>query len=51
MHFDGRQKYLGLFDKQENFKGSKKEERVPIENVNDIYKHATRIKNTINLYG
>lgn len=51
MHFDGKQKYLGLFDKQENSKGAKKEERVPIENVNDIYKHATRIKNTINLYG
>jgi len=51
MHFDGKQKYLGLFDKQENSKGSKKEEKVPIENVNDIYKHATRIKNTINLYG
>lgn len=38
LRFNYSQKYLSLFDDQKN------EERVPIESVYDIYKHADRLK-------
>jgi predicted type IV restriction endonuclease len=44
LHFNRAQKYLGLFDQQ------KKEERIAIETVDDIYKYAQRLKETIRLY-
>ena len=44
LHFNSRQKYLGLFDE------NKKEEKIPIENIKDIYSYSKRIKDTINLY-
>lgn len=44
LHFNSRQKYLGLFDE------NKTEEKIPIENVKDIYNHSNRIKETINIY-
>lgn len=44
LHFNRTQKYLGLFDE------NKKEERVPIDNLQDIYKHADRLKATISFY-
>jgi hypothetical protein len=50
MHFNGKQKYFGLFDKQESTKGAKQEGRTLIEKVNDIYKYADRIKDIIKLY-
>ena len=42
--FNSSQKYLGLFDEQ------KKEQRVPIEDLNDIYRHADRLKARVALY-
>jgi len=45
LHFNRAQKYLGLFDENRN------EERVPINEIDDIYSHAERIVATINLYG
>jgi hypothetical protein len=44
LHFNSKQKYLGLFDEQ------KKEEKIPIEFVKDIYNHADKIKTTISFY-
>lgn len=44
LHFNGKQKYIGLFDLD------KKEEKIPIELVKDIYNHADRIKTTISFY-
>jgi hypothetical protein len=44
LHFNRAQKHLGLFDAEKN------EERVPINNVNDIYKYAERIKETVSFY-
>jgi hypothetical protein len=40
LHFNRTQKYLGLFDVNKN------EEREAIETVDDIYKHADRLKET-----
>lgn len=42
--FNGSQKYLGLFDEQ------KQEERIPIEDLEDIYNHAERLKATVRNY-
>ena len=36
--FNGRQKYLGVFDQ------TRKEERIPIDALDDIYKHAEKLK-------
>lgn len=45
LHFNKQQrKCLGLFDAE------KKEERVPIDTLNDIYKYADRLKETVGFY-
>ena len=44
LHFNRTQKYLGLFDE------AKKEERVPLDRVDDIYLHAERIRATVRQY-
>lgn len=44
LHFNGKQKYLGLFDE------NKKEERISIETTKDIYNHSARLKATIDFY-
>lgn len=45
LHFNRGQKHIGLFDK------GKDEERVPIDGIDDIYKHSDRLRATIALYG
>ena len=44
LHFNTPQKQLGLFDEH------KREERVPIDDVDDIYKYAERVKATLGFY-
>jgi hypothetical protein len=44
LHFNGKQKYLGLFDNQKN------ENRIPIQNLAEIYKHADQLVSTIESY-
>jgi hypothetical protein len=44
LHFNRSQKYLGVFDEK------KKEERIPIASVDDIYQHAERIRDVIVFY-
>ena len=44
MHFNGKQKYIGLFDEK------KKEQRVAIESIDDIYNHAEALLATIGYY-
>ncbi|HPQ68569.1 MAG TPA: type I restriction endonuclease [bacterium] len=44
LHFNGQKKYLGLMD------GSKTETKVPIEDLNDIFKYAEQIKLPIQHY-
>ena len=44
LHFNTKQKYLGIFDEQ------KHESRIPIEDVSDIYKYADTLKETVNKY-
>jgi predicted type IV restriction endonuclease len=44
LHFNGTQKFLGVFNADKN------EERIPIENVDDIYLHADRLKQGVLLY-
>ena len=44
LRFEQDQKYLGLFNEQ------KKEERIPIDGVDDIYNYATQIKATVKGY-
>jgi hypothetical protein len=47
LHFNGRQKYIGLF----NVAGDKnKEERIPIDSLNEIYKLTGRLKATAEWY-
>jgi hypothetical protein len=47
LHFNGRQKYVGLF----NVAGDKnKEERIPIDSLNEIYKLTDRLKATAEWY-
>jgi hypothetical protein len=43
LHFNTQQKYLGLMSKKE-------EEKVPIENVDEIFKYADRIRSAIQEY-
>lgn len=51
MHFDSKQKKVGFFDSQErNKSGVRKEDKIPIESLSEIYKHAERLKNTVNYY-
>lgn len=42
-------KYIGLFDKSESA-GAKKEDRIKISNLNDIYLYSERIINTLKIY-
>lgn len=44
LHFNTKQKYLGIFDDKRN------EQRIPIDKLSDIYKYATHIRKTIKLY-
>ena len=45
LHFNSpRQKYLGLFDEH------KREDRVSIDNIDEIYKHAAKLKATVGYY-
>ncbi len=44
LHFNQEQKYLGLFNEK------KKEDRVPIDDIDDIYRYATRIISTVKRY-
>lgn len=41
LHFNRRQKYLGLLDENKN------EERIPIEAISDIYKYAEQIRESV----
>jgi len=42
--FNGTHRYLGLINEQ------KKEERVPLEDLNEVYQYADRLKTTIGYY-
>lgn len=44
LHFNRTKKYIGLFD------GEKKDEKVPLESLNDIYSYADRLKATAQAY-
>jgi hypothetical protein len=44
LHFNRMQKYLGLFDED------KQEERIPLDRVEDIYRHAERLRATARQY-
>lgn len=44
LHFNGKQKYIGLMTTEKN------EERIPLANLNDIYKLADRLKATAGAY-
>ena len=44
LHFNRSQKYLGLFDE------NKSEDRVSINKLDDIYKHADQLKKTVGYY-
>jgi len=44
LHFNRTQKYLGVFDEQ------KKETRIPIGDINDIYQHADKIRGVLAIY-
>lgn len=44
LHFNTSRKYIGLFDREKN------EEKVPIETLDDIYKYADRLKETVRYY-
>ncbi len=45
LHFNGRQKYIGLFDNAD-----KKEERVALTGLDDIYLYADRLRGTVGFY-
>lgn len=45
LHFNRAQKYISLFDNDE-----KREDRIAIDSLNDIYQYAERLKNTIPFY-
>ncbi len=44
LHFNRSQKYIGLFDE------NKKEERMPLDNLDDIYNHADVLRQTVQNY-
>lgn len=51
MHFNKKQKYIGLFDKQDmSNRGAKIEDKITIDNINEIYKHTERLRNTTEIY-
>jgi hypothetical protein len=45
LHFNGRQKYLGLFDNAE-----KQEDRIPISSLDDLYGYSDRLRATVGFY-
>jgi len=44
LRFNRTQKYIGIFDEKRN------EERVPIQNLNDIYQHADKLRRVFSFY-
>ena len=44
LHFNGPQKYLGLLDP------SQQEERVPINDLDQIYQYADRLRTAVSMY-
>jgi len=44
LHFNGSKKYIGLFNEQ------KQEERILVEGLDDIFKHAERLKAAVVMY-
>lgn len=44
LHFNRKQKYLGVFDAQKN------ETRIPINTIDDIYQHAETLRATVGYY-
>lgn len=44
LHFNTKQKYIGLFDNEKN------ETRHPIEHIDDIFSHTEVLLNTVNFY-
>ncbi len=51
MRFNSKQKKIGLFDSQErNESGGRKEDKILLENISEIYQHAERLKNTAKNY-
>ncbi len=44
LHFNGSQKYLGVFD------ANKKDVRMPIDSVNDIYQYSDQLKSICHVY-
>ena len=51
MHFDSKNKRVGFFDSQERTKnGGRKEDKIPIETLSEIYKHGERLKDTVKCY-
>ncbi len=51
LHFNSKNKSLGFFDSKEKDKyGRKNEDRIQIENINDIYKYSDRLKQTVRIY-
>jgi hypothetical protein len=44
LYFNRTQKYIGIFDEQ------RREERVPIQNLNDIYQHAEKLRRVFAFY-
>lgn len=44
LHFNTAQYYIGLFDEEKN------EERVPIDDLDDIYNYADRLRATAEYY-
>lgn len=45
LHFNRGQKYVGLFDEDKN------ETRLPLDSVEDLYKHAAVLRETVKRYG
>jgi len=51
MHFNSKQKKIGLFDSQERSLGGVRiEDKIPIENLTELYKYSERLKNTLKPY-
>lgn len=52
MHFKSpKQKYVGFFDSQErSASGSRIEDKIALDNINDTYKHAEKLRSTVKHY-
>jgi hypothetical protein len=44
LYFNRSQKYIGLFNAEKN------EQKIPLDNINDIYKHSENIKQAVKAY-